>query len=95
MKRLITERDLAALPPKSSLAIERDTIVTPAARDAAFLRGITFLIEGATAGATAAKPASDCGCGHGCGCSSAARLPDGDYLVRVRGGKSHVERLGT
>jgi len=76
-KRLITERDVQQLPLGGKLAVDRDTIVTPAARDLCFARGIEIAPAGSasstiasgassTSGATrSGASAASCGC-NGC-----------------------------
>jgi len=45
-KRLITETDVRALSPGSTLAAGRDVVITPAAFDLARARGIAVRLEG-------------------------------------------------
>ena len=101
MKRLITERDVAQRSAGTEIALDRDTVVTPAARDLAFIRGIRFVESGAPARPVAAKcpgcsgGSGPCTCPPGARCASdVTKLADGDYLLEIRGGKPHIRRIG-
>lgn len=92
MKRLVTERDVARLAPGSRLEMDRDTLITPAARDLAFVRQIE-IVEPSTTKA----PCTCAGCRAGttCECEPAwPKLADGDYHLEVRGGKVRSRRVG-
>lgn len=80
-KRLITERDVLAMRPGAELVLGADVIATPAALDAAHLRGLRVV-----RGKRPAPAGSDLW----------ARLKssDGTYVVQVSGGRAVVSRLG-
>jgi hypothetical protein len=94
-RRLITERDVARLAAGSRIELERDTLITPAARDLAFVRGIKIGEPAARAGA--AIPGKSCcpGCAAGRPCAAAKwpALADGEWLLEVRGGKVRARRI--
>ena len=94
MTRLITEADVLRLTRGSELRLAPGTLVTPAARDAAMLRGVTLR----ETSRESAKPAVNqrTGSEHpqgSCGSTCLSTLPDGDYLVEVRGGKPRIRRV--
>ncbi len=106
MKRLVTEADLRRLARGAKVVVDRDTLVTPAARDYALFAGIDLAEPAAGARrsvasdvvATSGTSKGSCGCGGGCGSSGPIAgvtppLADGDYLVQVRGGKVTVRRI--
>jgi hypothetical protein len=82
-RRLVTERDVARLPAGARLELERDALVTPAARDLACARGIRLEVEGGSAAAAAAPETS----------AGWPKLEDGEWLVEVRGGKVRARRI--
>lgn len=84
MRRLITERDVRSLPRGSVLEVAADTLVTAAAADALLLRGVE-LRRGALAGACPPRLAPSG--------PVLPPLPDGDYLLEVRGGSARVRRI--
>jgi hypothetical protein len=102
MKRLITERDVQRIAAGGKLLLDRDTIVTPAARGHAITRGIELVGEARATGAAPPKAeaaANTCGC-HGCRFGAACdcsgpwpKLPDGDYLLEVRDGRVRARRI--
>lgn len=102
MKRLITEAELRKLPRGARVTVDRDTLVTPAARDYALWSGVELVEAGAPA---PAKPCCCAGCeasGGSCGASPSAcgggvalpKLSEGDWLVEVRGSAVTVRRVG-
>ncbi len=94
-KKLITERDVTRLQAGGTLEIDRDTLITPAARDLAFVRGIA-LVDPAPAPAPAASGRICCeGCSAGKPCAAARwpALADGDWLLEVRGGRVRARRV--
>lgn len=82
MKRLVTEADVRRMARGARLVVERDMIVTPAARDCALLAGIEVVES-----ACATKPAG------GCGGAELPKLGDGDWLVQVRDGRVTTRRV--
>jgi len=82
LKRLVTEREVLELSAGSRLVLPQGALVTPAARDAALVRGVE-LVEKRSSGAP--PPA-----GPG---PTLAGLPDGEYLVELRGGKARIRRV--
>ncbi len=85
MKRLVTEADVRRMARGTRLVVERDMIVTPAARDVALVAGIEVIES-----ACATKPAG--------GVRGGAELPklgEGDWLVQVRDGRVTARRVGT
>jgi hypothetical protein len=91
-KKLITERDVARLSAGSRLESDRDTLITPAARDLAFVRGIEIISAAAPAGPRAACCA-ECSAGRPCGAAKWPPLADGDWLLEVRGGAVRARRV--
>jgi hypothetical protein len=95
-RKLVTERDVQQLAAGARLEVGRDTLVTPAARDAALVRGVA-LVESATATAPASAPAATerttAAAPTCCGSCATGGLGDGDYLVTVRDGKAHVRKI--
>ncbi len=95
-KRLITESDVRALARGAELVLTPDTIVTPAALDLAFERGVRLV----RANAASASGAGACSCGGSCGGSSSngcawGRLlaSDGTYVVVVKNGVASLSKL--
>ena len=82
-KRLITERDVRGAPVGSTLRIAPGCVVTPAARDLASLRQVC--LEEAEGGAKGAAASLRDG--------GSVDLPDGDWLLEVRGGKARLRRI--
>ena len=82
--RLITEADVLRLEPGAVLEHESDTLITPAARDRAMLRGIRLVAR--------SSRRSDAGRDERSG-ALPADLADGDYLVQVRDGRVRVRRI--
>lgn len=95
-RRLITERDVARLATGSSLELDRDTLITPAARDLAFVRNIEIVSAGARPARTTCCGAASCPeCSNGRPCSAVKWPPlaDGDWLLEVRGGAVRARRI--
>lgn len=95
-KRLITERDVARLATGSSIELDRDTLITPAARDLAFVREIEVVCAGARPAPAAACGAAHCPeCLNGRPCSAVKWPPlaDGDWLLEVRRGAVRARRI--
>jgi len=89
-KRLITEQDVARLEAGSRLVVDRDTIVTPAARDLAYARGIDLApADGPAAKREQAEQARNVAPLTG----PWPTLPDGDYLLEVRNGRVRARRV--
>ncbi|MCB9916131.1 MAG: hypothetical protein H6828_13465 [Planctomycetes bacterium] len=88
-KRLITEADVRALPRGGVLRVDRRTIVTPAALDAAHARGlrVSYEDEDGCASRKTARPAGRECLWHG------MLANDGTYVVEVRGGRAVVHQL--
>lgn len=103
MKRLITEDDVRRLERGARVVVDRDTLITPAARDHALLMGIE-VAEASRVGAGRASAAACCDscavggtCSASCGAAGGvaiAPLAEGDWLVQVRGGRASVRRIG-
>ncbi|MBU0753994.1 MAG: hypothetical protein KJ645_02570 [Planctomycetes bacterium] len=89
-KRIITEADVLKMAVPAEIFIDRETIVTPSALDAAFSRGVR-VIYGKNHG-------SHSGSGIGAGKqnfnSSFLNLPDGDYIVQIRQGRPRWYQIG-
>ncbi len=82
MRRLVTESEVNALPRDSRLEVTADTLFTPSARDAAFLRRITIVQPGDR------QPVWSLGANsERCPTCELHKLEDGRYLVEVRGGR--------
>src|SRR5262245_57079751 len=95
-KRLITERDVARLATGSSIELDRETLITPAARDLAFVRDIEIVSAGARPAARTCCGAASCPeCSAGRPCSSVKwpPLPDGDWLLEVRSGAVRARQI--
>jgi hypothetical protein len=91
-KRLITESDVRALARGAELVLTPDTIVTPAALDLAFERGVR-LVRASAAGASGG---GGCSCGGSCAkCGAWGRLlaSDGTYVVVVKNGAASLSKL--
>ena len=101
MKRLVTEAELRKLPRGARVTIDRDTLVTPAARDYALWSGVLLVDANAPPAAKACCCAGCAATGSSCGASPAAcgggvalpKLGEGDWLVEVRGGALTVRRI--
>lgn len=83
MKRLVTESDVRRMARGARIVVDRDTLVTPAARDFALLAGIEVVES-----ACAVKPAA------GGGGAELPKLGEGDWLVQVRDGRVTARRVG-
>ncbi len=96
-RRLITERDVARLAAGAKILLDRDTIVTPAARDLAFARGIE-VVEAAAPRAisplASAPPAAASAATPDVPAGGWPKLADGDYLLEVRDGRVRARRVG-
>ncbi len=96
MKRLVTEADLRRLARGSRLVVDRDTLVTPAARDYALWAGIELAPAAGGAAPSKACDCSGCATSGGANCCGEVALPrlgEGDWLVAVRGGSVTVRRI--
>jgi len=92
-KKLITERDVTRLQAGGTLEIDRDTLITPAARDLAFVRGIA-LVDPARAPAASGRICCEgCSAGKPCAAARWPALADGDWLLEVRGGRVRARRV--
>ncbi|MDP6368996.1 MAG: hypothetical protein QF724_08060 [Planctomycetota bacterium] len=87
-RKLITESCVGKLPPGGSLHLEPGTIVTPAARDLAFSRGVRLVEGGASAGDCAGASGTESDCMW-----HRVLATDGDYIVQVRAGRAVLSRL--
>jgi hypothetical protein len=85
-RELVTERDVLALPAGSQLVLGPGRIATPAALDAAFLRGIRVVRQ--EDGGSAAGGASDSEL------LQRLRSQDGTFVVVVREGRLTISRIG-
>lgn len=90
--RVITEADVRAQSGRAPIVVDESTAITPSALDLADRRGIPVIWKrggpAQAGGAGASEPA------EGPRLDPPLRgLPDGDYLVRVRGGRARVWRL--
>lgn len=80
----MTESDVRALARGSELVLDRSTIATPSALDAAFERGVRVVwAEAGRSGAPAPLPAT----------LQRMLASDGTYVVRVQRGRAIVTRL--
>jgi hypothetical protein len=89
-KRLITESDVRALARGAELVVTPDTIVTPAALDLAFERGVRLVR------AAAGAAAGGCSCGGSCSkCGAWGKLlaSEGTYVVVVKNGVASISKL--
>ena len=96
-KELITEADVRALARGARLVLGADAIVTPAARDLAFERGVRLVragdgVEGGGCGAACGGSCGGPGAAGGCTWSRMLAV-DGTYVVVVKDGKARVARL--
>ena len=82
----MTERDVLALPAGSQLVLGPGRIATPAALDAAFLRGIRVVRQEAGAGAPPRVTDTDL--------LQRLRSQDGTFVVVVREGRLTISRIG-
>src|SRR5262249_51457055 len=101
MKRLVTERDVARLPAGARLELDADTLITPAARDLALVRGVKVIERQAERGGELAARGGGPGATHAGGNARARpgvgapnSLPDGDYPVEVRDGQWRIRPIG-
>jgi hypothetical protein len=92
-RKLITERDVARLQAGGTLEIDRDTLVTPAARDLAFVRGIALVSPASALAASGRICCAGCSSGKPCAAARWPALADGDWLLEVRGGKVRARRI--
>jgi hypothetical protein len=97
-KRLITESDVRALARGAELVVTPDTIVTPAALDLAFERGVRLVraAAGAAAGGCSCAGASASSCGGSCSkCGAWGKLlaSEGTYVVVVKNGVASISKL--
>ena len=93
-KRLITERDVARIAAGGTLELDRDTLITPSARDLAFVRGIALVDPAAPAAATGTFCCESCSSGRPCASARWPALADGDWLLEVREGRVRARRIG-
>ncbi len=85
-KRLVTEADVLALGPGAELVLDRHTIATPAALDAAHRRGIPVLRTN--------EPPPAAGSSTSFGADLGRMLAsDGTYVVVVRAGRASITRI--
>ena len=75
-KRIITEADVRSMEVPSELLLDRDTVITPSAIDAAHTRGIRILYRREKKNPEQ-RPLF----------RKISSLGDGDYLLQVRGGE--------
>lgn len=92
-KKLITERDVARLQAGGSLEVDRDTLVTPSARDLAFVRGITLVGPASTSAPSGRICCEGCSAGKPCAAARWPALADGDWLLEVRAGRVRARRV--
>jgi hypothetical protein len=92
-KKLVTERDVTRLPAGGTLEIGRDTLVTPAARDLAFVRGIVLVDPARATSASGRICCEGCSAGKPCAAARWPALADGDWLLEVRGGRVRARRV--
>jgi hypothetical protein len=93
-KRLITERDVASIAAGGRLVVDDATLVTPAARDAAAVRGIPIVTALQAARAKDGCDCAPCRAGARCACEGPwPPLADGDYLIQVRSGVVRARRV--
>ncbi len=85
-RRVITEAEVLKSSPSTEFVVDRDTIITPAAIDAAFAKGIPVLYRRGTEVASALWR-MDATAGK------IAGLPDGDYLLQMRNGRVRVLQI--
>ena len=82
-KELVTERDVLALAPGTTLLLGKGRIATPGALDAAFSRGLQVVY-----GEEASAPPADSSPLWG-----RIKAADGTFVVQVSGGQVTVTRL--
>ena len=82
-RQLITEREVREAPEDSTLRLDPGALVTPAARDLASLRRIR-LEESADSELPAPLGLRD---------GARVDLPDGEWLLEVRGGRARLRRI--
>lgn len=92
-RRLVTESDVRALARGAELVVPPDTILTPAAIDLAFERGVRIVRSKSDA-----SRSGGCACGGACGggkpCAWSKLLAsDGTYVVVVKNGVASIARL--
>lgn len=88
-QKIITEADIIKMEPHHEVVLDWDTIITPAAMDAAYAKGVHIidLREGRRPrGRGAGNPQMQ-------GWGKIGRLSDGDYLLQIRDGKPKLFRI--
>jgi hypothetical protein len=86
-RKLITESCVGKMSAGESVRLEPGTIVTPAARDLAFTRGVR-LLEGAAASGECGSQGGESDCMW-----HRVLSTEGDFVVQVRGGRAVISRL--
>ncbi len=85
-RRLICEADVLAMAPGEVLRLDSGTIVTPAALDAAHVRGVRVVREGERASGATRGTKKPC-------LWHRILETDGSYVVQVVNGRASVTRL--
>ena len=91
-RRLITERTIKAMTAPGELEVDRRCIITPAAWDAALLRGIRIVRRDGDPssvddGTRSRSPEATRTA------RTLERLGDGDYLLQIRDGRIRIFRI--
>jgi hypothetical protein len=89
-KRLITETDVRAMARGAQIVLDRETIATPAALDAAFQRGISVRYAGVALQQGRVQLDADIATGK---LWQRILAQEGTYVVQVSGGHATVSRL--
>jgi hypothetical protein len=88
-KRIITEKDVLNMRVPAEIVLDGDTIATPSALDAAYTRGIRVIYRKRESGPRGHGPIA----GDARLASRISGLPDGNYLLQVREGKSRIFQI--
>lgn len=86
-KRLYTEANVRELPAGSELVLGKEAIATPAALEAAFVRGVRVRWADGSSTPAAATP------GTSVGLWQKLLAQDGSYVLEVKAGEARVFRL--
>jgi hypothetical protein len=85
-RRIITEADLLKMPVSAEVVIDNDTLITPAALDRAFTRGIQVVYRRSKT----VSPGTETVKGSSRIAKRIAALRDGNYLLQVREGQFRI-----
>lgn len=91
-KRVITESEINKMTAPGEIVVDSETLITPAALDAAFTRGLRVTYrKGETQGPPSRARLSS---RERQILRQIASLTDGDYLLQIREGRLRVFRIG-